>query len=62
MTSQERGQLLLYAHRDRKRLSETTRAREIDEATLLAANSNIDFGEALYQSQLAVFRAEMGAP
>jgi hypothetical protein len=61
MTTQQNADRLLIAWQASRHLPATLRAREIDEAILVAANSNATPIEALYLAQLDAVGAEMAA-
>lgn len=61
MTSQEGANLVWQTDRSTRHLPDALRERTINRARLIAANSNVDAGEAIYLAQLAIFDAEMSA-
>lgn len=61
MTSQEEANLVWQTDRNTRHLPDALRERAINQARLIAANSNVDAGEAIYLAQLAIFDAEMAA-
>ena len=62
MSPQQHANLALETFQATRHLPDALRQRAIDEAFLLAANSNDDPAVALWRAQLDAVRLVMGAP